>query len=45
VDRVTNKAVWTGWVEQKLDPDQKSKAFQKVEKAIQKLLKDFPPKA
>lgn len=44
VDRTTNKAVWTGWVEQKLDPDKKSKAFDKADKAIQKLLQDFPPK-
>jgi hypothetical protein len=43
VDRTTNKAVWTGWVEQKLDPDKKSKSFDKADKAIQKLLKDFPP--
>ena len=45
VDRATNKAVWTGWVEQKLDAEKKSKSFDKADKAIQKLLKDFPPKA
>ena len=44
VDRATNKAVWTGWVEQKIDPDKKSKVFDKADKAIQKLLNDFPPK-
>ena len=44
VDRATNKSVWMGWVEQKIDPDKKSKAFDKADKAIQKLLKDFPPK-
>ena len=44
VDRATNKAVWTGWVEQKIDPDEKSKVLGQAEKAIQKLLKDFPPK-
>jgi Domain of unknown function (DUF4136) len=44
VDRATNKTVWTGWVEQKLDADKKSKSFDKADKAIQKLLKDFPPK-
>lgn len=44
VDRATNKTVWTGWVEQKLNPDKKSKAFEKIDQAIQKLLKDFPPK-
>ncbi|UWZ82387.1 DUF4136 domain-containing protein [Occallatibacter riparius] len=44
VDRATNKSVWMGWVEQKLDPDKKSKAFDQADKAIQKLLKDFPPK-
>jgi hypothetical protein len=44
VDRATNKAVWTGWVEQKLDAEKRSKSFDKADKAIQKLLKDFPPK-
>ena len=44
VDPATHKSVWTGWVQQKLDPDKKSKAFDKADKAIQKLLKDFPPK-
>lgn len=44
VDRATGKTVWTGWVEQKLDVEKKSKAFDKADKAIQKLLKDFPPK-
>jgi Domain of unknown function (DUF4136) len=44
VDRTTNKAVWTGWVEQKLDAEKKSKSFDMADKAIQKLLKDFPPK-
>jgi hypothetical protein len=44
VDRATQKSVWTGWVEQKIDPEKKSKAFDKADQAIQKLLKDFPPK-
>jgi hypothetical protein len=44
VDRATNKAVWTGWVEQKIDPDEKSKVLGQADKAIQKLLKRFPPK-
>jgi hypothetical protein len=44
VDRATNKAVWTGWVEQKIDPDKKSKIFDQADKGIHKLLKEFPPK-
>jgi hypothetical protein len=44
VDPTTHKAVWTGWVEQKFDADKKSKAFDMADKAVQKLLKDFPPK-
>jgi hypothetical protein len=31
-------------VEQKLDAEKRSKSFDKADKAIQKLLKDFPPK-
>jgi hypothetical protein len=44
VDRATKKVVWTGTVTQKLDTDKRSKSFDKAEAAIQKLLKDFPPK-
>jgi hypothetical protein len=45
VDRSQNKAIWNGTVAQNLDPEQKEKSLDLVEKAIVKLLKGFPPKA
>lgn len=45
VDRGDNKVIWSGTVIQKLDPEQKNKSLDLVEKAIVKLLKEFPPKA
>jgi hypothetical protein len=45
VDRATNKVVWSGTVEQKLDPDKKQESLQKVGPAINKLLAEFPPKS
>jgi hypothetical protein len=44
VDRSQNKAIWNGTAAQNLDPEQKKKALDLVEKAIVKLLKGFPPK-
>jgi len=44
VDRVSNKAVWTGSVTEKLDIENKEKSLERVDKAITKLLKQFPPK-
>jgi hypothetical protein len=44
VDRGENKVIWSGTVMQKLDPEQKNKSLDLVEKAIVKLLKEFPPK-
>jgi hypothetical protein len=44
VDRVSNKTVWTGTVTEKLDIENKNKSLERVEKAIAKLLKEFPPK-
>jgi hypothetical protein len=44
VDRSQNQVIWSGSVSQTLDPEQKEKSFKLVEKAIVKLLKDFPPK-
>lgn len=44
VDRVTNKLVWAGTVEQKLDPEKKQKSLEKAHAAIKKLLAEFPPK-
>ncbi len=44
VDRSQNKAIWNGTVAQNLDPEQKKKSLDLVEKAIVKLLRGFPPK-
>jgi len=44
VDRNANKVVWTGTVKQKLDMEEKSKSLDLIDKAIAKLLKDFPPR-
>jgi hypothetical protein len=44
VDRNANKVVWTGTVKQKLDMENKKKSLKLIDKAIVKLLKDFPPR-
>jgi hypothetical protein len=44
VDRLANKVVWSGTVNVKLDLERKSKSLEVVDKAIIKLLKNFPPK-
>jgi hypothetical protein len=44
VERSTNKIVWSGSVEQKLDTSNPEKSLDRVGKAITKLLKQFPPK-
>jgi hypothetical protein len=44
VDRGANLLVWSGTVTQKLDIEQKKKSLELVDKAIIKLLKQFPPK-
>jgi uncharacterized protein DUF4136 len=44
VDRANNKMVWSGSVKQKLDIEQKNKSLELVDKAIIKLLKEFPGK-
>lgn len=43
IDRGGNKVIWSGTVLQKLDNDQKKKSLDLVDKAIIKLLKEFPP--
>ena len=43
VDRVANKTVWSGTVNQKLDPDNKEKSLKKATEAVKKLLAEFPP--
>jgi len=44
VDRANNKMVWSGSVKQKLDVEQKNKSLELIDKAIIKLLKEFPGK-
>jgi hypothetical protein len=44
VDRASNKVVWCGTVTEKLDIENKKKSLERVDKAIAKLLKQFPPK-
>lgn len=45
VDRASNKIVWAGTVEQKLDPEKKQKSLERAHAAIKKLLVEFPPKS
>jgi len=42
VDRATNTVIWAGSVKQKLDIERKSKSLELVDKAVIKLLKQFP---
>jgi hypothetical protein len=44
IDRATNKLVWSGTVKQKLDVRNKSDSLDQIDKAIVKLLKEYPPK-
>jgi hypothetical protein len=44
VDRGTNTITWSGTVTQKLDMQNANKSMSLVDKAVIKLLKDFPPK-
>jgi len=44
IDRANNKVVWSGSVKQKLDVEQKNKSLELVDKAVIKLLKEFPGK-
>jgi hypothetical protein len=44
VDRSTNKVIWSGTVTQKLEMENKKKSLTLIDKAIVKLLKEFPPK-
>jgi len=44
VDRGSNKLVWQGTVMQNMDPEQKNQDLVLAEKAVDKLLKAFPPK-
>jgi len=42
VERASNKVVWSGSVKQKLDMEQKNKSLELADKAVIKLLKQFP---
>lgn len=44
VDRGTNKVIWSGTVVEKLDAEQKMKSLERINKAITKLIQQFPPK-
>jgi hypothetical protein len=43
VDRQANKVIWTGTVRQKVDMENKKKSLERIDKAIAKLMKRFPP--
>jgi Domain of unknown function (DUF4136) len=43
IDHASNKAVWTGTVTEKLDIENKQKSLERIDKAVVKLLKQFPP--
>ena len=45
VDRSTNKIIWNGTVSEKLDVEKKSKSLDRIDRAIAKLIKQFPPDA
>ena len=44
VDSNTHKIVWSGTVSEKLDNENKEKSLKKADKAVVKLLSEFPPK-
>jgi hypothetical protein len=44
VERATNTVVWTGFVKQKLDLERQQKSAELVDKAVVKLIKQFPQK-
>jgi hypothetical protein len=42
IDRTSNEVVWSGSVKQKLDMEQKNKSLELADKAVIKLLREFP---
>jgi Domain of unknown function (DUF4136) len=44
-DRSAKKVIWNGTVSENLDIENKKKSWEQIQKAIVKLLKEFPPKA
>ena len=45
VDRSTNQIIWNGTVSEKLDVERKKESLERIDKAIAKLINQFPPKA
>jgi Domain of unknown function (DUF4136) len=43
VDRQSNKIIWAGTVKQKLEVENKKRSLELIDKAIAKLLKQYPP--
>ena len=43
VDRESNKIIWAGTVRQKLEVENKKKSLELIDKAIAKLIKQYPP--
>ena len=43
VDRQSNKIIWAGTVRQKLEVENKKRSLELIDKAIAKLLKQYPP--
>ena len=43
VDRQSNKIIWAGTVKQKLEVENKKKSLELIDRAIAKLLKQYPP--
>jgi len=43
VDQRANKVVWSGSVSEKFDSDKKNESLRRLDKAISKLLNEFPP--
>src|SRR6478609_1463698 len=43
VDRQSNKIIWAGTVKQKLEVENKKRSLDLIDKAIAKLLKQYPP--
>lgn len=44
VDRGANKIIWSGTVTEKLDLEKKMKSLERINKAVTKLIQQFPPK-
>jgi hypothetical protein len=44
IDRVAQRLVWQGSVSQKLDSSNRQEALKHIQKAITKLLDNYPPK-